>query len=164
MIVYENPWFKVIRQDSYHFIEERNSKTGAAVLIQRGDDLLFLEMHRLSQGGERTYEIPRGYADDGETSLDCARREVREETGYALEERDLQLLGHIRPNTGILTTRVALYFAVIPPDAAYLGRDDEARAVISVPAEQIGDMLGSGDIEDSFTLAALCFLRFKEQI
>ena len=164
MIVYENPWFKVIRHDGYHFIDELNAKTGAAVLIQQGDDLLLLEMHRLSQGGERTYEIPRGYAEEGESSLDCARREVREETGYALAEEDLHLLGHIRPNTGLLTTRVALYFAVIPADADYLGRDDEARSVITVPAAHVGDMLSKGDIEDSFTLAALCFLRFKEQI
>lgn len=163
MIVYENPWFKVIRQDGYHFVDETNSQSGAAVLIVQGDRFLLLEMNRLAQGGERTLEIPRGYADDGENSRQCACREVLEETGYRIDERDLQLLGHIRPNSGLLKTRVALYFAVIPEHAQSEKRDNEARSIVPVPTKAISAMLAAGELEDSFTLAALCYLRFKDQ-
>lgn len=162
MIVYENPWFKVIKQESYHFVEERNAKTGAAILAIRGDSFLLLKMQRLSQGFETTLEIPRGYADEGETSQECAIRELKEETGFSLRAQNFQLLGHIRPNTGLLTTRVALYLAVIPDDSAPTSRDDEAKEMLFVKARDMGDYLRSGQIEDSFTLAALCYLKYRD--
>jgi ADP-ribose pyrophosphatase len=161
MIVYENPWFKVIKQDGYHFIDELNSQTGAAVLALRGDSFVMLEMHRLAQDNQKTLEIPRGYADDGETSRQCAARELGEETGYQLNESQFQLLGYIRPNTALLKTRVALYFVDIPEDTQLSHRDNEATNVCLIDASQIGQYLNAGAIEDSFTLAALCYLKHK---
>src|SRR5690606_14942825 len=141
MIVYENPWFRVIKQDGYHYIDETNSQNGAAVLALRGDSFLFLEMNRLAQNHETTLEIPRGYADDGETSLQCARRELGEETGFFLNESDFQLLGHVRPNTGLLKTRVALYFVTIDADRIPESHDEEARRILEIPSSQISAYL-----------------------
>jgi ADP-ribose pyrophosphatase len=163
MIVYENPWFKVIKQDNYHFVEELNAKTGAAVLAIRGDSILLLKMQRLSQGLETTLEIPRGYAEAGETSRECAIRELREETGYCVPHANLHLLGHIRPNTGLLTTRVALFFAQISESDVPSQRDNEAAALLSIKASEISSYLSSGQIEDSFTLAALCYLKYRDE-
>jgi ADP-ribose pyrophosphatase len=160
MIVYENPWFKVIKQDGYHFIDELNSQEGAAVLALCGDEFLLLEMNRLAQDSARTLEIPRGYADHGETSQQCARRELLEETGYRVEEQDLQLLGYIRPNTGLLKTRVALYFVELSGEHPQEQHDNEAKNILRIKAADIPNMLADGAIEDSFTLAALCYLRF----
>jgi 8-oxo-dGTP pyrophosphatase MutT (NUDIX family) len=44
--------------------------------------------------GTRHWDIPKGAADDGESSVAAAVREVREESGLVLEARALQPVGH----------------------------------------------------------------------
>ncbi len=46
-----------------------------------------------------TYEIPGGMVDPGESSLDAAKRELIEETGYSSE--DWLPLGEVHPNPAI---------------------------------------------------------------
>jgi putative (di)nucleoside polyphosphate hydrolase len=44
--------------------------------------------------GNRHWDIPKGIADAGESSVDAALREAREECGLVLEARALQRVGH----------------------------------------------------------------------
>lgn len=46
--------------------------------------------------GTRHWDIPKGLADDGESSAAAARREVREECGLAFDPLALQPVGHFR--------------------------------------------------------------------
>ena len=55
-------------------------------------------------------ELPRGGKNKGESLEDAARREVIEETGYAI--RDVKPLGTMASDSGILTNLVGIYFAV----------------------------------------------------
>lgn len=155
MIVYQNPWFQVVKEGDFHIIEENVSGEGAAVLPLVGDKLLLLEMHRSSQNGELTLEIPRGFGAAGEVALECARRELKEETGYDLAPEAFEALGHVRPNTGIMRSRVAVFAVKIAPDTPRQDADKEADGMRLVPLADLPAAIAGGQIEDSFTLSAI---------
>ncbi|APX88932.1 hypothetical protein BV394_03640 [Brevirhabdus pacifica] len=159
MIEYENPWFRVIREGRQHWVEEPDARNGAAVIAMRGDRLILLEMHRPAQGGARTLEIPRGYGAEGETARQAARRELCEETGYDAPLASFQPLGFVRPNTAMLSSRVAVFAVTLAPDARPGPRDAEAGAVTDHATADLDALIRAGGIEDGFTLSALCLAR-----
>lgn len=161
MIVYANPWFRVRKEDGFHFVEETTGTAGAAVLTIVGHDLVLLDMTRVSQG-DRTLEIPRGYAQPGESRTQCAARELREETGFAVDPDRLALLGHVRPNTGILRSRIPVYLARLPAGTSQGQRDHEARRLVFIPMAEIAVAIRDGLIEDGFLLSALALFSAAE--
>lgn len=105
---------------------------------------------------EFTLEFPRGGSED--LSLDEAARELVEETG--LDYNSGTLLGTLRPDTGILTTRVAVWKTVHGPEHLRPGHvEDETGA--RVEWYSYGELLGmirGGKITCGMTLAALGLL------
>ena len=163
MIVYENPWFRVVKDGQFHIVEENTGGDGAAVLPLIGDKILLLEMKRPSQGYEQTLEIPRGFGETGEDALTCARRELKEETGYDLPPEAFTLLGHVRPNTGIMSSRIALFVARIDAATPHGESDKEAAGRRLLPLADLGAALTDGQIEDGFTLSALALFQAKAE-
>lgn len=154
-IQYENPWFKVVRDGRFHYVVEDRAENGAAVLALVDDsEFLLLRVKRAAHTGIQR-EIPRGYGESGETSLACARRELAEETGYLVDESQLSLLGRLKPNSAILASTIDLYLAQVNSGDLTEQRDDEAVAVERVSLVDMRRLLREGDIQDSFTLAAL---------
>ena len=164
MIVYENNWFRIRREDNYHWLEEPKSAQGAVILCVRGETVAVLKMQRPAQfehAEPTTFEIPRGYADAGETALQCARRELQEETGLDVDEELFDYLGHIRPNTAVLSSRISAFHVSIPADAPQAPHTDEAKEVLFVPLNQLWADIASGQIEDGFTLATITLAKAK---
>lgn len=156
-IDYQNPWFRVLRDGDFFYVDEPNAKAGAAVLPVVEDTVWLLEMRRPAQQGAITLEIPRGYGDVGETSLSCALRELKEETGLVAGQERLSLLGKMRPNSAILSSCIDIYLARLPADIEIVLRDQEAIRIVKIPLDLLPQQLAQGRIEDSFTLAALSF-------
>lgn len=106
--------------------------------------------------GEFTLEFPRGGSDD--LSLDEAARELIEETG--LDYRSATRLGTLRPDTGILTTQVAVWKTIHGPEHLRPGYvEDETGA--KVEWYSYGELLGmirNGKITCGMTLAAFAML------
>lgn len=102
-------------------------------------------------------EFPRGGSDD--LSLDEAARELVEETG--LEFHSATRLGTLRPDTGILTTEVAVWKTIHGASHLHPGYiEDETGA--SIEWYGFGEILGmvrSGRITCGMTLAALAMLQ-----
>ncbi len=77
----------------------RHSGASAVVPIfdaEKSDpEILLIRQYRYAANGY-VYEIPAGRLDDGETPENCARRELKEETGYSASQ--------IRPLTTFYTT------------------------------------------------------------
>ncbi|MBG0739023.1 NUDIX hydrolase [Paeniglutamicibacter antarcticus] len=106
--------------------------------------------------GEFTLEFPRGGAED--LSLDEAPRELIEETG--LEYSSAIRLGTLRPDTGILTTQVAVWKTVHGIEHLRPGHvEDETGAKIEWYSygELIG-MIRNGKIICGMTLGAITLL------
>lgn len=161
--VYENPWFKVVAQDGFHWVEETNARQGAAVLCIVDDrDVLLVQVRRRAQNSELALEIPRGYANQGETSADCGRRELFEETGFKVDAGRFQELGRCLPNSAILATTVTLYLATATSQDRISDHDDEVEGVVQLPLAQVRELMLSGKLQDGFTLAALAYYQARK--
>ncbi|MDA8391185.1 MAG: NUDIX hydrolase [Gammaproteobacteria bacterium] len=164
-IEYENPWFQVIREGRYYFVQEPKAQNAAAVLMQSvipGPTLgkfILVEQTRPASGG-RCLEIVRGYGEPGEDSAMCARREALEETGYELDRGSLRHLGAVRPNSAILAGPVDLYYGQARRRA---GRpDDEIDCCILLDERDLKSKIVSGEILDGFTLSAYLLWTLKD--
>jgi 8-oxo-dGTP pyrophosphatase MutT (NUDIX family) len=63
-------------------------------VVVRDDDVIVIVPKRRAPSGERVLGLPKGHVDPGETPLQAAAREVREETGVTAEL--VHELGEIR--------------------------------------------------------------------
>jgi ADP-ribose pyrophosphatase len=84
--------------------------TGVAILpiVEGRLGLLRIYRHAIKR---HLWEIPRGFIDPGEPERNSARRELVEETGLTCTNADLESLGVIAPEPGILAARVHLFVA-----------------------------------------------------
>lgn len=73
-----------------HAREERS----AGGVVVRGEQALVIVPTRRAADGSRVLGLPKGHLDPGETELQAAMREVREETGVEVEL--VQSLGEVR--------------------------------------------------------------------
>ena len=108
-VVYANPWFRVVREGRWHWLEQAPAGqiAGAVVMPVHHDGVVVLSRRRASQGWGETLELPRGARGPGETPAECALRELAEETGLVIGADRLHPLGCVRPDTGVLSARVA---------------------------------------------------------
>lgn len=101
------------------------------------------------------WQFPAGLVDKEEASIEAARRELREETGY--EAKELNYLGPFYPDPGISADRGEFFLAVDPVKVTKskleahesIGR---RRRFSKLALER---MMQSGKIRDGWTLAGL---------
>lgn len=58
-----------------------------------------------------SWEMPKGFVDAGEDSIESAEREFEEETDLYCEKDDIFSLGFVTPGAGILAARIHLFVA-----------------------------------------------------
>jgi 8-oxo-dGTP pyrophosphatase MutT (NUDIX family) len=63
----------------------RNREFSAGGVVVRGDEMIAIVPTRRAADGSRVLALPKGHVDPGETPLEAAQREVREETGVQAE-------------------------------------------------------------------------------
>jgi len=101
------------------------------------------------------YELPAGTIDKGETSLECARREIVEETGYSAKK--MKLLGSIYPVPGYSTEKITIYKADgLLPKYRHAEKDEIIELKILTKGA-VRRLFKSGKIVDAKTIAALAF-------
>ncbi len=134
----------------------------AAVLAVReaGHDSEVLLVKQYRHAAERClWEIPAGRIDESENGLDCARRELAEETGYRAS--DLKRLGGFYSSPGFTTEFINVFLArelnkiSAPPDG------DEV--AINAEWKSVNDVLSAG-LLDAKSLAALTLYRRDDTI
>ena len=95
-------------------------------------------------------EAPAGKVDEGEHHLDCAVRELSEETGYVADE--MEYLGFVYPSPGCFTERIHLYVARGLHEGESHPDDGEFLDVSSLPFADVLKMCESGEINDAKTV------------
>ena len=108
---------------------------------------------------DRLLEIPAGTLDvEGESELECARRELAEEAELRAEE--WSVLHVVYPSPGFLTEKVTIFEATGLSPASGEVDDDEQIEVVRLDLAEIEGALP--EIRDATTVIAL--LRLKEKL
>jgi 8-oxo-dGTP pyrophosphatase MutT (NUDIX family) len=107
--------------------------------------------------GRLTVEIPGGMVDPGETPLEAARRELREETGY--EAEGFEQLGLVEPNPAFQTNRTYTFLARGARRVGVQQLDaQEEVEVFERPLCEVPKMLTDGTITHALVFCAFCHL------
>jgi 8-oxo-dGTP pyrophosphatase MutT (NUDIX family) len=146
------PWLRVERQrvrlpnglvlDDYLLTPARDYSLVVAVTDARQVVVVRQYKHGL---GRCLTEFPAGYLDDGEDPLACARRELREETGF--EAGRWQPLGAFCPDPNRSANLCHLFLArELRPAAAPHPDAAEILQAHLVAPEQVAGLLASGEM------------------
>jgi ADP-ribose pyrophosphatase len=128
---------------------------GGAVTLVPVDEhkrVWFVRQYRHA-AGEMLLELPAGTIEPGEAPLECARREIREETGLAAGR--IELIGEYFLAPGYSTEFMHVFLAThLHPDP--LESDaDEFLSTEAIPLDEVLRMAEEGQIRDAKTLASL---------
>ncbi|MGQ0538538.1 MAG: NUDIX domain-containing protein [Gemmatimonadaceae bacterium] len=114
--------------------------------------VVLLRQYRYAAGGV-IYEIPAGRLDTGEAVIECARRELEEETGYLADS--ISPLVTIYTTPGFTDERIHLFLAWgLTPGTARREKDEFLSTEV-MPFSRALKLLASGEISDAKTAVAL---------
>lgn len=128
---------------------------GAAVILPITDDgdILLLRQFRPSLN-KWILELPAGTIEGDESPIECARRELIEETGYSAQH--FEPLGQCSPLAGFCDEIQYLFVAKgLSPNQSLLPDDDEVINVIKVSLGDIENWIKTDEITDGKTIACL---------
>ena len=132
---------------------------GAAAVVPVFEDgtTLLVRQHRVAVD-RMTLEIPAGKLDSAdEDPLDCAVRELREETGLAAER--MTLLTSLLTTPGFCTEKIAIYMAQGLSQGETHPDEDEFLGLVRIPLEEAVAMVMRGELRDGKTICGLLMAR-----
>jgi ADP-ribose pyrophosphatase len=130
---------------------------GAAVVaLDAAGRVCLLRQFRHAAGGWLV-ELPAGKLDNREPPIDCARRELGEEAGFAASE--WTGLGEFYSSPGILTEVIHIFLARGLFASDLRPEDHEVFEVSWVPLEEAVRMAACGDLRDAKTVIGLLWAR-----
>jgi ADP-ribose pyrophosphatase len=138
----------------------RHSGAAAVLPVLDGDGaddprVVLVRQYRYASGGY-LYEVPAGRPDrPGEPWEECARRELREETGY--EAGTLRYLTAIWTTPGFTDERIHLYLATDLTEGETAYDVDEFMELERLPLSQALRMVREGEITDAKTICTLLY-------
>jgi ADP-ribose pyrophosphatase len=157
-----------LRLELHHLIDEETERKfkrevvvhpGAVVILAMLEDSVLLIRNRRYAVGQVLLELPAGTLEKNEDPMNCAGRELLEETGYLA--RRLKPIGSYFTSPGILSEKMyafAAYDLVKQQTALEEGEDIELEPT---PFDKAIEMIKDGRIQDGKTIATLMmFERF----
>ena len=130
----------------------RHPGAAAIVPVLQDQSVLLLKQYRHAVGSF-IWEIPAGTLESGEDPMQCARRELVEETGYAGGR--FEKLAEITPLPAYSDERIHIYLATDLVPAQQKLDADELLSVHPVGLKRSLEMIGEGKIQDAKTIIGL---------
>ena len=162
-IVYEGHFLKVRRDEillpsGKTASREHVVHPGAVMIVPVTDDgrLVVERQHRYPLD-QVLLEFPAGKLDPGETSLHCAQRELREETGF--RAREWAYAGHLHNAPAYSNEFIDIWLARGLVAGAQELDDGEFLEVLSMTESELVAQSASGQLTDAKTMVALLKLR-----
>lgn len=117
-------------------------------------EILLIKQYRYA--AERfLYEVPAGRLDSGEAPVDCARRELKEETGYSARGLEHLLTMFTTPGFTDEQIHVFLAYGLEPGDTAH--EPDEFMSIERVTMREAVELVHTGSIVDAKTALAILY-------
>ncbi len=136
---------------------------GAAAMIGFDEDnkIILVKQHRFPHG--YVLEIPAGTLEKGEDPIECAFREMQEETGYKAKKMT-HLLSYY-PSIGYNSEIIHCYIASGLKKVSDIDPDnDEFISVVKMSLKKLIGMIKTGKIQDSKTICAVLTYAAKKKI
>ena len=130
---------------------------GAALIIPflSKDKIILLKQYRPVINAY-IYELPAGTLDKNEKPIECARREIIEETGFSAKR--LTYMGKIFPVPGYSTECIKIYKAEVLRKEEHKYERDEIIKSHLFTRSGIRKLFKAGSIVDAKTIAALALV------
>jgi ADP-ribose pyrophosphatase len=131
---------------------------GSAVVmpVDEKNRVLLVRQYRLP-ARRYLWELPAGRVDPGESVLQAAKRELREETGY--RARSFKKLAEFYPSPGFLAEKMTIYLATGLSAGEHSPMEDERIEMQWFTPREIDEMIASRKILDAKT--NIGFLRWQ---
>jgi ADP-ribose pyrophosphatase len=122
-----------------------------------GEDPQLLLIRQYRYAAERfLYEVPAGRLDPGEAPLECATRELLEETGCRAAR--VEFLTTIFTTPGFTDERIHLFMASGLTRGESNREADEFIEVVTRPMSEVLRLIEAGEIVDGKTIVAVLFV------
>ncbi|MDG7035589.1 MAG: NUDIX hydrolase [Nitrososphaerota archaeon] len=138
-------------------------KGAVAILPITEDGSIILEKQFRYALNSWLWEVPAGTIEDDEEPLECARRELREETGY--EGTGFKKVGEVIPAPGYDDEKLVLFIVRVSgePKAKKLDEDELIETSV-ITADKAVMMVLNGGIRDSKSVALITISRLRGYI
>ncbi|ACR80401.1 MULTISPECIES: NUDIX hydrolase [Kosmotoga] len=154
---------KVVKLEKHEVELENGSKSfrevvrhpgAVAVVALLEDRVLMVKQYRFPVEDD-LLEIPAGKLEMGEDPLECAKRELMEETGCS--PKKITLMTQLYTSPGFSDERIYLYLAEVERNSAPNPDEDEIIDAIEMPFEEVLQLILEGKIRDGKTIAGILF-------
>lgn len=150
------PWFSVVKKNHYFSVEYKQKPSGIVIVpILDNEKIIFIRNYRFAIG-IHSWELPRGFIDDGENSLKAALRELKEETGYQGKLENCTPIGQVFPDTSVINNYLPVILVHLSSNQKTNDPlDKEVSGVEEVPLSELDKFITSHFVSCGITLSAL---------
>jgi ADP-ribose pyrophosphatase len=148
--IYAGRVVRLVLRGKYEVVEH----AGGAATVAVDDDGHVLLVRQLRPAvGASLLELPAGLIDAGEQPIDCARRELEEETGFTAQR--LEPLASFYTSPGFCSEVVHVFAGRGLRECVVEADEEEDIEVVRLPLERAIDQALGGEISDAKTITGL---------
>lgn len=158
-ILFKTPFFRLVKNSHYFQIEYDSPNAGVVIIpvvIKDGvEHLVFVKNFRVPINQD-SWELPRGFIDQGEEPIQAAQRELKEETSFRSQPTQLTRIGQVAPDSGLINNKLPVFVAKLNlDDESKEELDSEISEYTLVERHLLFDWLKVNNVDDGISLSAL---------